>query len=73
MLGGELDKLRWPELPEDVLLAEEDLEDELGPRYSSKSFLTMGIMKAMADAWKKSRWWYRKKLTRCFLQRAVVV
>lgn len=53
MLGGELDKLRWPELPEDVLLAEEDLEDELGPRYSSKSFLTMGIMKAMADAWKE--------------------
>ncbi|KAL1418691.1 hypothetical protein MTO96_025725 [Rhipicephalus appendiculatus] len=29
LLGGELDRLRWPELPEDVLLAEEDLEDEL--------------------------------------------
>lgn len=49
LLGGELDRLRWPELPEDVLLADEDLEEELWPRYSSKSFLTMGIMKAMAD------------------------
>ncbi|KAH8023246.1 hypothetical protein HPB51_011689 [Rhipicephalus microplus] len=29
LLGGELDRLRWPELPEDVLQAEEDLEDEL--------------------------------------------
>lgn len=49
MLGGELDRLRWPELPDDVLLADEDLEEELWPRYSSKSFLTMGIMKAMAE------------------------
>lgn len=29
LLGGELERLRWPELPEDVLLADEDLEEEL--------------------------------------------